>query len=179
MCMVRLKAPAALLSVALVLAGTFALRAQGLPVPYATPPPAPAQPLPYSHRQHIELGLDCRDCHVQPDGGPKMTFPGTDTCMSCHATMPGSAATLKTLSAFSSTGRPIPWARIYEVPTFVYWSHASHLSSGLTCANCHGAVERSDTMRRDTNVATKVGCVTCHETRQILSDCGDCHEPRQ
>ncbi len=172
--------PTALLSVAVVLGTVFTLRAQGLPMVYATPPAAPPQPIAYSHRQHIEdLGLECRDCHVQPGEGLKMTFPATDTCLSCHATMPGSAATLKALSTFASAGQPIPWVRIYQVPEFVYWSHAAHLTAGVTCANCHGAVERSDAMRRETNVATKVGCITCHETRQILSDCGDCHEPRQ
>lgn len=168
---------------AFVCAVAAAARAQGqggLPVALSKPPAAPAQPLPYSHRQHLELALvECADCHVRPDDGPKMTFPAVATCMSCHAAQPATSAALKRLATMAASGELIPWARVYQLPSYVYWSHGSHLSAGLTCANCHGAVERNDTMRQETNVATKVGCVTCHEARQILSDCGDCHEPRQ
>lgn len=172
-----------IVSAALVVLVAIGVRAQspgGLPVPHPKPPAAPAQPLPYSHRQHLELALvDCGDCHVQPGDGAKMSFPATDTCMSCHATQPATTAALKQLAAFAASGKPIPWARVYQLPPYVYWSHASHLEGGMTCANCHGAVEQTDAMRQETNVATKVGCVTCHETRQAPSDCGDCHEPRQ
>lgn len=168
---------------ALVCVVVVAARAQGqggLPVPLLKPPAAPVQPLPYSHRQHLELGLvECADCHVRPDDGPRMAFPETGTCMSCHATQPATTASLKRLATMAASKAPIPWVRVYQLPQYVYWSHASHLDAGLTCTNCHGAVERNEAMRQETNVATKVGCVTCHETRQILSDCGDCHEPRQ
>jgi hypothetical protein len=168
---------------ALVCLVTVAVRAQvqnGLPVPHAKPPAAPTQPLPYSHRQHLELAIvECADCHVQPGDGTTMTFPDTDTCMSCHATQPATTAALKQLTAVAASGKPIPWVRVYQLPAYVYWSHASHLGGEITCANCHGAVEQIDAMRQETNVATKVGCVTCHETRQAPSDCGDCHEPRQ
>jgi len=29
----------------------------------------PEQPIPYSHKQHIALGLTCKDCHTNPDPG--------------------------------------------------------------------------------------------------------------
>jgi len=167
-------------SVVLVVCLVVAARAQGLPVPFAKPPDAPVQPLPYSHRQHLDLALvECADCHVQPDGGARMTYPETDTCMSCHAAQPARTDALKRLATLAASGRPIPWVPVYQLPAYVYWSHASHLGAGLTCTNCHGSVEQNDAMRQETNVATKIGCVTCHETRQVFSDCGDCHEPRQ
>jgi len=168
---------------ALVCVASVAARAQGqggLPVPLLKPPAAPAQPLPYSHRQHLELALvECADCHIQPGDGRAMTLPDVGTCMSCHATQPATTASLKRLATLAAAKVAIPWVRVYQLPRYVYWGHASHLGAGLTCANCHGAVERNEAMRQETNVATKVGCVTCHEARQILSDCGDCHEPRQ
>jgi hypothetical protein len=181
MCAVR---PAPwMVSAALVFFVVVAVRAQGLgglPVPHAKAPAAPTQPLPYSHRQHLELAIvECADCHVQPEGGPKMTFPDSATCMSCHATQPATTAALKQLATMAKSGKPIPWVQVYQLPEYVYWDHVPHLGAGLTCANCHGAVEQSDAMRQETNVATKVGCVTCHEARQAPSDCGDCHEPRQ
>ncbi len=168
------------LAALVVLASTVLARAQGLPAVLDPPPPAPEQPLPYSHRQHLDLGLlDCSDCHVKPDPGFAMTFPDTVICMSCHETMPAGADGAKRLAAFAAEGRPIPWVRVYELPDYVYWSHDSHLAAGITCTDCHGPVAERDVMRRETNVASKNGCLTCHETRQVFSDCGDCHEPRQ
>lgn len=108
-----------------------------------------------------------------------MSLPGTDVCMSCHSTQPASTPALEALSAFASSGAPIPWKRVYQLPAYVYWSHASHLDAGVRCSDCHGAVEEVDVMRQLTNVASKNGCVTCHEARQSFVDCGDCHEPRQ
>jgi len=143
------------------------------------PPAAPTQPLPYSHRQHLELGLECADCHVNPDDGPLMTFPDTETCLSCHESMPASAATLKRLIASRASETPVPWVRIYRLADYVYWSHSTHIAEGIACATCHGPVAERDTMTLETNVTTKQGCVTCHEARQALSDCGACHEPRQ
>lgn len=153
---------------------------RGLPVPFPRPPAAPTQPLPYSHRQHLDTALvDCTDCHVQPGDGAAMTFPAIDVCMSCHAAQPATTAALKQLASFAASETPIPWTRVYQLPSYVYWSHASHLEAGLTCGNCHGAVDQNEAMRQETNVATKTGCLTCHEARQVYSDCGDCHEPRQ
>jgi len=167
----------------LVLALSVALgvRAQAPLVAPRTPlPPRPEQPLPFSHRQHLELGgLECTDCHVNPDAGPLMTYPDTETCLWCHESMPTSAATLKALLASRTSGTPIPWVRIYRLADFVYWSHAWHLGADIACETCHGPVRERDGMTLETNVTTKPGCVTCHQARQVASGCGDCHEPRQ
>lgn len=108
-----------------------------------------------------------------------MTFPATDVCMSCHAAQPSTTPALKTLAGLATSGAEIPWKRVYQLPEYVYWGHDAHLDAGLSCANCHGPVEEFDVMQQVTNVASKNGCVTCHEARQVFIDCGDCHEPRQ
>src|SRR5258708_12762575 len=41
----------------------------------------PAQPIPYSHKTHLAVGLECKDCHTNPDPGRLMTFPPTSKCM--------------------------------------------------------------------------------------------------
>jgi c(7)-type cytochrome triheme protein len=159
---------------------TLALHAQPpLVARLAVSPPAPVQPLPYSHRQHLAIGLTCRYCHVNPDAGPLMTFPSADTCLTCHKAMPARAATLKALTESHTSGTPIPWVRVYRLADFVYWSHATHIESGITCETCHGPVAERDVMMLETNITTKQGCVTCHEARQVFTGCGDCHEPRQ
>lgn len=165
----------------LVLGVALVSRAQAPVVVPLTPAlKGPSQPLPYSHRQHLELGLlECADCHINPEAGPLMTFPATETCLSCHETMPASADTLKRLDASHASGIPIPWVRVYRLANYVYWSHATHVGAAIACETCHGPVAERDVIALETNVTTKRGCLTCHETRQVASDCGDCHEPRQ
>lgn len=163
----------------LVLAAVVVARAQAPAVAPRTPAPAPEQPLPYSHRQHLELGLDCSECHTNPDAGPLMTFPPTDTCLSCHRTMKAGAATLERLTAAAASGDPLPWVRVYRLADYVYWSHPTHIGAGIACETCHGPVADRDVIALETTITTKRGCVTCHESRQVYMDCGDCHEPRQ
>src|SRR5579863_8605816 len=54
-----------------------------------TPVPSvpPVQPLPYSHKTHLALGLQCQGCHTNPDAAGLMTFPDTATCMKCHVSV--------------------------------------------------------------------------------------------
>jgi cytochrome c553 len=49
------------------------------------PPPAPEQPLPYSHKTHLAQGLKCVMCHESVETDDHATLPPTATCMGCHA----------------------------------------------------------------------------------------------
>lgn len=168
----------ALTTMGLVLLATLGGRAQSA-LPLQQQPPAPAQPLPYSHRQHLVLDVDCRDCHVNPDAGELMTYPVTETCMSCHARMPATTGMLQKLATLAESGQPIPWARVYRLESYVYWSHATHLGANVACETCHGPVADRDVIRIETDILTMKGCVACHDKRQTFTDCDDCHEPRQ
>jgi c(7)-type cytochrome triheme protein len=159
----------------LVLLASVALRAQGPPAPRA-----PVQPLPFSHFQHVDLGVECAECHVNPDPGKLMTYPATATCMSCHRTLPaGGSAALQKLGAFAASDKPIPWVRVYQLPDFVYWDHRVHVQAKIACTECHGPVATRDALAPETNIVTMQGCVACHDKRQVFTDCADCHEPRQ
>jgi hypothetical protein len=165
----------------LLLLVSLALRAQGgqvAPVS-ATPSRAPVQPLPYSHKQHVALELPCRLCHVNPDAGKLMTYPATAICMTCHATVAADRPTIQKLAAYAADDKPIPWVRVYQVPDYVYWEHGPHLAAAVTCAECHGPVAERDVIAQETNVVTMLGCRTCHDKRQVFTDCASCHEPRQ
>ena len=48
---------------------------------------AAAQPIPYNHKTHLALGLQCQNCHTNPDPGEMMGYPVTKTCMGCRATV--------------------------------------------------------------------------------------------
>jgi hypothetical protein len=163
----------------LVLAGTIVSAGQDAPAPPAPQPAAPVQPLPYSHKTHVALGLQCRGCHVNPDDGKLMTYPATAVCMTCHATVAADRPAIQKLAAFEASGKPIPWVQVYRLPDYVYWTHRTHIESRVTCEECHGPVAERDAIRQETNIVTMAGCLTCHNKRQVLTDCGDCHAPRQ
>jgi hypothetical protein len=159
---------------ALLLLAALAVRAQGGPTVRA-----PEQPIPYSHKQHVALGLQCRVCHVNPDAGKLMTYPPTSLCMGCHQGIAKDRPSIQKLAAFAESGKPVPWVRVYQVPDYVYWQHGSHLEAGISCADCHGPVAERDVIALETNVVKMLGCVTCHDKRQVFTDCGACHAPRQ
>jgi hypothetical protein len=170
----RISPRAIVLVHALVLAASIALKAQGA---QPAAPPAPVQPIPYSHKQHLSIGLDCRFCHVNPEAGKLMTFPPTTLCMSCHQAIAADRPSIQKLASFAASGKPIPWVRVYQVPDFVFWQHGTHLEAGVTCVECHGPVAERDVIALETNVTRMLGCVTCHDKRQAFTDCNACHNP--
>ena len=116
---------------------------------------------------------------MNPDAGKLMTYPPTATCMGCHQTIAADRPPIQKLAAFAASGAPIPWVRVYQLPDYVFWKHATHLQADVTCADCHGPVAERDVIAQETNVVTMVGCLSCHNKRQVFTDCGDCHAPRQ
>ena len=140
---------------------------------------APVQPLPYSHKTHVGLGLQCRVCHTNPDAGKLMTFPPTAFCMGCHQTVAADRPSIQKLAEYAKSGEPIPWVRVYRVPDYVYWRHGSHLEAEVQCTECHGPVAERDVIRLETNVTRMLGCQTCHDKRQAYTDCVACHAPIQ
>ncbi|MGA2213083.1 MAG: cytochrome c3 family protein [Bryobacteraceae bacterium] len=140
------------------------------------PRPGPEQPLPYSHKTHLKFGLKCADCHANRDPGQNMGIPESSKCMTCHASVAKDKPAIQKLTAFNKDKRPIPWVRVYDLPSTITWSHRNHLKAGLTCRMCHGDVAQLDVMTRLMNVTTMDGCVGCHKDNQADTSCGVCHE---
>jgi hypothetical protein len=138
-------------------------------------PEPPPQPLPYSHKQHLALGLQCQDCHPNPEPGDRMTFPASTKCMTCHSAVAKDKSSIQKLAAFSKSGNAIPWVRVYVLPSWVYWNHRSHLEAQMTCEMCHGRVQELDAMAKITNVTTMAGCVDCHKKNDAGTGCKYCH----
>jgi hypothetical protein len=80
--------------------------------------------------------------------------------------------------------QPIQWARIHQVPDFVYFDHRPHVSAGLECQKCHGPVETMERMRQQGSLSMG-WCVNCHRGRdgtlingkpvKASTDCSVCH----
>lgn len=136
---------------------------------------APPQPLPYSHKTHLAMSLQCKYCHSNPEPGKLMTFPATSTCMTCHATVAQNKPAIRQLANFAKSGKPVPWVRVYEVTPGVTWTHRKHLDAGLQCENCHGAVAQMDTMSETTSVTAMAVCISCHAQNKAATTCQTCH----
>jgi hypothetical protein len=156
----------------------FAVIALALFAQEAVNPVAPEQPIPYSHRTHLSIGLKCQECHPNPDPGEHMTFPATAKCMVCHNTIAKDKPAILKLAGFDKSGEAVPWSRVYVVPADVYWNHRSHLQAGMTCQKCHGEVARMDVTARATNTAFMVGCIECHRQHNASTGCEFCHEAK-
>jgi Cytochrome c7 and related cytochrome c len=139
------------------------------------PHPAPEQPLPYSHKTHVGLGLSCQLCHVNPAPGKEMTFPATSTCMNCHATVATDRPAIKKLTQYAQSKETIPWVRVYRVLPGVTWTHRKHLQAGVQCETCHGAVGELQTMSETTAVTAMASCISCHQARGASAACAVCH----
>lgn len=148
---------------------------QAVPDNYAAHP-APEQPIPYSHRTHVSLGLTCDTCHTGDEaGGAAMGIPATTTCMSCHSSVAADRPSIQRLAEFHAAGEAVPWVRVYEVLPGVTWSHAPHLTAGVGCGACHGRVAELDAMAMTTGVTAMASCIACHESRSASTDCATCH----
>jgi cytochrome c7-like protein/class III cytochrome C family protein len=170
------------LGVAALLLAAGVAQAQQAPAPARQevldnlgPHPPPEQPIPYSHKTHLALGLQCQMCHTNPDPGTLMTFPATRTCMTCHATVAKDKPAIVKLAQFSKSGQTIPWVRVYQVTPGITWTHRKHLQAGAQCATCHGDVSQLDVMAQITSVTSMGSCLGCHEARNAPTLCITCH----
>lgn len=141
-------------------------------------PAAPVQPIPYSHKHHAgTLKLACTFCHENKDPGEVMGIPAAAKCMGCHKSIKTDSPHIQKLAEYAEQGRPIPWVRVYQIPSYVFFSHKEHLKTGAVCAQCHGPVAERETMRKE--MPTNMGaCMECHQKNKASLDCAFCHEQR-
>ena len=138
---------------------------------------AQQQPLPYSHKTHLALGLKCSSCHKNVDPGEAMGLPAESICMSCHRAVKTGSPHIQTLTAAAKEKKPIPWVRVYKIPTFVYFSHRVHMKAGATCESCHGQVRERDVITKEV-AHNMLSCMACHAERKASNDCTTCHEEK-
>lgn len=141
-----------------------------------TPQPGPTQPIPFSHKLHAGAqNLKCATCHKNPDPGERMGLATAALCMQCHEDVKADSPAIQKLAGFAKDKREIKWARVYEIPSYVFFSHRAHLEAGASCAECHGEVKELEQMYKvkEINMAS---CMNCHQAKSAPTDCTYCHE---
>lgn len=140
------------------------------------PGPPIEQPLPFSHKTHVNAGVECLNCHPIDEPGDFAGIPPVDTCMLCHVAVKKDSDTIQQLAALAEAGRQPAWKRVYQVEEFVYFSHeVHHREAGVPCAQCHGAVAERDVLFREKAVSM-YACMQCHEAYSAPNDCELCHD---
>lgn len=135
----------------------------------------PEQPVPFSHKQHAgTLQLPCEFCHAASRSGETVAIPQTALCMQCHQTMSTDKPGVQKLATYAKANTPIPWVQVYELPSFVTFSHKTHLLHGATCQQCHGPVAERVQLYKETDISM-AACVNCHRAKRASIDCDTCH----
>lgn len=136
------------------------------------------QPVAYDHRLHVgQLELSCDTCHEGSASGEVAGIPPLSTCATCHGEPNGTSPEEAKVVEAVRAGREIPWARLYELPDHVYFTHRRHVMvARLPCERCHGAMK--DQARPPTAPLVALGmndCIECHRERGARRDCDTCH----
>lgn len=120
------------------------------------------QPVPFSHEHHVSgLGIDCRYCHTSVDKSAVAGIPPTETCMNCHRNIWTNADLLEPVRASYRDNKPMEWAKVHDLPDYVYFNHSIHVAKGMGCTTCHGPVGKMQLMYQDASLLME-WCLDCH-----------------
>lgn len=159
----------------------------------------PQQPIQFTHRLHVALGVQCLYCHPGALRGPSPGLPTLTKCWGCHQQVARTLTSpkLAVLVDYVQNNKPIKWVPVAQVPDFVHFTHRPHIAAGLNCENCHGDMTKVD-IAENPQVINMGWCLTCHKARTEdngsnnpnndpavsallekkrikLTDCGTCH----
>jgi Cytochrome c7 and related cytochrome c len=144
---------------------------------------------PFSHRIHLQQGLDCTFCHT---AAPKSTrvedslLPQKQVCLNCHedAVIPPShrntgptrlakfshALHLKMGDVAPYIATAIDKHRYLQPPRDI----RSHLNTKNACEACHRGLRESDQVTRAA-LPQMADCLVCHTQIDPPFSCEDCH----
>jgi hypothetical protein len=135
------------------------------------------QPITFSHKRHVDQGLECAACHQYFKTQNFSGMPDIHTCMECHNEAITKNPQEEKIRQFAKKGEEIPWKRIYGEPDHVFFSHRRHVVLGkLQCQTCHGNIaERERPPSRPWVNMTMNWCMNCHTKNKVTNDCLACH----
>ena len=139
------------------------------------PQPVAPQPVPFNHAKHAAARISCLDCHETAESRERSGLPDTAKCMLCHETITTEGPDIKKLARLHRESGGVTWVRVYQVPDFVFFSHARHLKAEVECVTCHGPVDRRAVLQKEVSTSM-VACMNCHSERGASNECYSCHD---
>lgn len=106
-----------------------------------------------------------------------MSLPEAARCMECHTAIKTESPSIRKLAALAKQGNEVEWVPVYELASYVKFSHQRHLDQGTACAACHGQVEEREQVYREMDLNMGM-CLDCHREKRATIACNACHEKR-
>ncbi len=121
------------------------------------------QPVPFSHQHHVgQVGLDCRYCHDSVENEAFAGIPAVSVCMTCHSQLFTDQPMLQpVVDSWRRGVAQLKWARVNDLPDFVYFNHSIHVAKGVGCVSCHGRVDTMPLTARVKPLSMQ-WCLDCH-----------------
>ena len=120
------------------------------------------QPVQFSHKHHAgDDGIDCRYCHTSVETAASAGIPSTSVCMNCHKQIWADSPYLQPVRASFTSGRPLEWTRVHDLPDYVYFNHSIHVNKGVGCSTCHGRVDQMPVVYQASTLQME-WCLACH-----------------
>jgi quinate dehydrogenase (quinone) len=138
------------------------------------PAQAVTQPVPFSHRQHVQAEMKCETCHRATSASAKVSIPGIGECMACHQSIKTESPAIGKLARLQKDDELLSWRPVYKLPDFVFFSHQKHSDAGAKCAVCHGPVKERESLWQEKDISM-VACVDCHKLWKARLNCDLCH----
>ena len=153
----------------------------------------PIQPIHYSHKIHSGANqIECQYCHSSAKKSKHSGIPSLNVCMNCHEniaeyngeedlekgyTKDFYTNEIKKLykavgwdedsQSYTGDTEPVKWVRIHNLPDFVYFNHAQHVTvAGVDCQKCHGPVEEMEILYQYSPL-TMGWCIACHRETNV------------
>jgi mono/diheme cytochrome c family protein len=153
----------------------------------------PIQPIHYSHKIHSGANqIECQYCHSSAKKSKHSGIPSLNVCMNCHMniaeyngeedlekgyTKDFYTNEIKKLykavgwdedsQSYTGDTEPVKWVRIHNLPDFVYFNHAQHVTvAGVDCQKCHGPVEEMEILYQYSPL-TMGWCIDCHRETNV------------
>jgi hypothetical protein len=122
----------------------------------------PTQPVPFSHALHAgQLGMDCRYCHRTVEKAAFAAVPPSQTCMNCHTNIKSDSPRLTPIRESYSSGNPVQWKKIHDLPDYAYFNHSAHINKGVGCVTCHGRIDKMEVVEQ-VKPLSMAWCIECH-----------------
>jgi hypothetical protein len=81
--------------------------------------------------------------------------------MNCHSVLFNNSGYLEPVRESYRTDQSIQWVKVHRLAEFAYFNHSIHVSKGVGCSTCHGAVNQMPLMFQ-ANTLLMEWCLNCH-----------------
>jgi hypothetical protein len=81
--------------------------------------------------------------------------------MTCHSQIWTNADLLAPVRQSLADDKPIAWARVNNLPNYVYFNHSIHIAKGVGCSSCHGSVAQMPLTEKAASLTMEF-CLDCH-----------------